>query len=99
MTGCQDWKGNKLRKGFYKDSVHTTCLYFVGQGQYPILYFTGRYNKAGLPLFKNEYRKMKNSASPYSKNLSLIRIPKKEIKEMIDQSEEKINWLEKRLEE
>jgi hypothetical protein len=89
MKEYKDNNNKKLRKGFYK--------YY---GQETIFYFTGNYTKKGFPIIENEFQVNPETYFPErltNPTKDLYRLTKKFIKEKIKKSKEKINWLEKGL--
>jgi hypothetical protein len=81
-----DTEGNRLEKGFYGGFI-------PGKSHIDYLYFTGKYDRYGDPLFR--YNKKGNL---YSKVMEFTRLKKREIRNIINRLKKEASWLENELE-
>jgi hypothetical protein len=83
-----DNEGKTIKKGFYEYNDFNK-----------LIYFTGKYDEAGFPIFEKEEIMGETEALPSFLVDKLSRINKREIKRRVKDLKEKINWLEKGLED
>jgi hypothetical protein len=88
MVDYFDHNGKKLKKGFYKENNADA-----------IFYFTGKYNESDSPILEKDDRIIKFPIPPVYLTKRLIKIPKKEVRIIIEQSRKKANWLERKIKE
>lgn len=92
MARFVDCESRPLRKGFYGHLDTKPIIYF---------YFNGDYNEKGMPIIDNEFhdveRHIPRDSHYFTKRL--YKLTKKEVKSRIINFKDRINFLEKSLED